>query len=121
MPGVAEVLSPQQVRAVITFVRLLSPGYELYDRFCVICHGPDGHPPVMSQDVFGFTRVLEGVPAFDQEYFRTHTPNQVRAGIQHMLKTHRTAMPHFAGALNADEARQIVTYLRTLTLAPSQK
>lgn len=115
MPGAADILSPQELRTVITFVRLLSPGYELYDRFCTACHGPEGRAPATApQDSFGFDLVFPEMPTFDQTYFRTHTDEQIRAQIQHMRKKHRTVMPHFAGELSADDMSQILTYLRTL-------
>ncbi|MBI3300591.1 MAG: c-type cytochrome [Deltaproteobacteria bacterium] len=115
MPGAVDVLSAKELKAVVAFVRILSPGYELYDRFCAVCHGPDGRAPTVApQDSFGFDLVFQRLPTFDEKYFRTHTTEQVRAEIQHMRKQSRTAMPHFAGELNAEEARQILTYLRTL-------
>ena len=45
MPGTAEVLSVDDRRAVVGFVRLLTPGYENYDRYCAGCHGNHGRPP----------------------------------------------------------------------------
>lgn len=115
MPGAADVLSSQELHAVITFLRVLSPGYELYDRFCAVCHGADGHPPLSApRDRFGFGLIFQNMPIFDHEYFRTHTDDQVRTSIQHMRKQSRAAMPHFAGELNADQASQILGYLRSL-------
>ena len=115
MPGAADVLSTEDLRSVIAFVRLLSPGYELYDRFCAVCHGPDGHPPALAlQERGGAALVEEEPPTFDQAYFRTHPDEQVRVWIRHMLKENRAVMPHFAGEISADKVRQILTYLRTL-------
>jgi mono/diheme cytochrome c family protein len=115
MPGATDVLNPQELRAVVAFMRILSPGYELYDRFCTACHGADGFPPtVVPRDRFGFELIFQNMPTFDQEYFRTHSDEHIRAGIQHMRKQSRPAMPHFAGELNADEVSQILTYLRNL-------
>ncbi len=54
------------------------------------------------------------MPTFNHEYFRTHTDEQVRTSILHMRKQSRAAMPHFAGEFNADEASQILSYLRSL-------
>src|SRR5262249_1078022 len=42
MPGAADVLTAHELRAVVAFVRVLSPGYEFYNRFCAYCHGFDG-------------------------------------------------------------------------------
>lgn len=115
MPGAADVLTPEELRAVIAFVRLLSPGYELYDRFCAVCHGPDGSPVVPSLPEDPAAELAPAaIPRFDEEYFRTHTEDHVRLWIRHMLKENRTAMPHFSGELNAEEVRQIFTYLRSL-------
>jgi mono/diheme cytochrome c family protein len=114
MPGAGDVLSAEEVRDVLAFVRLLSPGYELYDRFCAVCHGPDGHPPTLSlEDIATQEEEIPKV-VFDQTYFRTHADEQVRAGTQHMLKQSRISMPHFAGEISADAVQQILTYLRTL-------
>jgi mono/diheme cytochrome c family protein len=114
MPGAADVLSPEELQAVIAFVRLLSPGYELYDRFCAVCHGPEGYPPTLSLEDIATREEETPKVVFDQAYFRTHSDEQVRAGIGHMLKQSRTFMPHFAGEVSADAVRQILAYLRTL-------
>jgi cytochrome c553 len=114
MPGTADVLTAHEVRAVIAFARVLSPGYELYNRFCAYCHGFTGQPPPSAQESAGSPRVGKIIPTFDETYFRTHTSEEVRAGIQHMRKQNRPVMPHFAGQLTADEISDIVTYLRTL-------
>lgn len=115
MPGAADVLSSDELRAVVAFVRLLSPGYELYDRFCAACHGPDGNPPgINSQDIFGAETVLAGIPTFDEEYFQTRSEDHLRLWVRHMLKENRVVMPHFSGGLNAEEVRQILAYLRSL-------
>ncbi|HEV8717759.1 MAG TPA: c-type cytochrome [Candidatus Binatia bacterium] len=114
MPGAADVLTAHEVRAVITFLRVLSPGYELYTRFCAYCHGFEGLPPASGPETRGSPHVEQAIPAFDETYFRIHPIEQVRAGIQHMRKQSRPAMPHFSGQLSADEVSDIVTYLRTL-------
>ena len=114
MPGTADILTAHEVRAVIAFVRVLSPGYELYTRFCAYCHGFTGQPPPSAQESAGSPHVGKVIPTFDETYFRTHTSEEVRAGIQHMRKQNRPVMPHFAGQLTADEIGDIVTYLRTL-------
>ncbi|MEW6300224.1 MAG: c-type cytochrome [Thermodesulfobacteriota bacterium] len=81
MPGAADVLTPEELRAVIAFVRLLSPGYELYDRFCAVCHGPEGSPVVLSlPEAFAAELVPAALPRFDAEYFRTHADEHVGGG-----------------------------------------
>jgi hypothetical protein len=51
---------------------------------------------------------------FNLAYFRTHSEEQVRLGVQHMLQQSRAIMPHFNGELSKEEVREILTYLRTL-------
>ena len=115
MPGASEVLTDKDIRAVVAFVRLLSPGFEHYDRFCAICHGRDGRPTeLVPQDIQGFSIDPSGIVRFDASYFETQTDEQLRVWVRHMLKESRTIMPHFAGQLNAEEVRQILAYLRTL-------
>ena len=115
MPGAADVLTRDELRAVVAFVRLLSPGYELYTRFCAICHGPNGSPIAITlPDPSDADIVPAEIPTFDEEYFRIHSEDHVRLWIRHMLKENRTVMPHFSGELNAEEVRQIVAYLRSL-------
>ena len=115
MPGSGDVLSLDDRKAVVAFVRLLSPGYELYDRYCVSCHGPRGQAPDPAlMEVLGFPSAQPPPPAFDRAYFQSQTDEQLRPKITHMMKLNRIAMPHFAGELTAEQAREVVQYLRTL-------
>lgn len=115
MPGVADVLSETEVRAVIAFIRQLSAGYELYDRFCAVCHGTDGHPPAIAiQELLGDGKNRDVPPVFNQAYMQTHSDEQLRVWVRHMLKQNRAVMPHFAGDLDAESVRKIIAYLRSL-------
>jgi len=122
MPAASEVLSEKDIRAVVAFVRVLSPGFERYDRFCAICHGQDGQPTeFMPEEIWDFSIEPSGIVKFDASYFETQTDEHLRVWVRHMLKQSRTVMPHFAGQLNADEAKQILTYLRTLPQGSTQE
>jgi mono/diheme cytochrome c family protein len=119
MPGVADVVSVEDRHAVIAFLRLLSPGFELYDRFCEVCHGSAGVPPEIAQrelftELLGKTPSQKPMPVFDKKYMQTHTEDQLRGWARHMLKQHRAVMPHFGGDLDAQQVRQILAYLRSL-------
>jgi mono/diheme cytochrome c family protein len=115
MPGSANVLSVDERKAVVTFVRLLTPGYESYDRYCVGCHGQKGQPIRQEiLDLLGQADTWKPPPPFDHEFFRRRNEEQLRKGIRHMLTLYRAPMPHFAGELTADEVRQVLGYLRTL-------
>lgn len=117
MPGAGDALNPDRLRAVVTFVRLLSPGFERYDRFCAACHGSDGYPlefVVLDEDGFNFGRT--NIPTtFDANYLEAHTDAQLRRWTQHMLKDNGGNMPHFREELKPDDVRQILRYLRSLT------
>lgn len=116
MPAAGDVVTPEDRRAVVAFVRLLSPGYELYDRFCEVCHGAQGVPPEIAQrELFGGAGAQAKMPVFDKKYLQAHSDKQLHGWVRHMLKQHHTAMPHFGGDLNAEDVRQILTYLRSLS------
>lgn len=106
MPAVGPI-DAQEVPALIAFVRLLSPGYALYDGYCASCHGDDG------RGAGSFVEADERpTVVFDRAYFRRRDPEQVRAAIWHMLDTKRPAMPHFRSILTEAEARAVITYLK---------
>jgi mono/diheme cytochrome c family protein len=116
MPGMGEIMSSQDVQAVVAFVRMLSPSFEQYQRFCASCHGADGHPEVWLSENAEDDAALEEIPTvvFNQAYFRTHSEAHIRSWVSHMLKGSRSIMPHFAGELSPDEIRHILAYLRSL-------
>ena len=105
-PALDPPLSDTEANDVATFVRRLSPGYELYERYCVGCHGGRGA-----------TQWL----VFDDAYFRKHAPGEVEERVWHMVRGVMPAMPHFDGVLSPRDAASIVAFLRSLPAAvPSQ-
>jgi mono/diheme cytochrome c family protein len=97
-----------ELRAVLTYVRLLSPGLVLYDRYCASCHGMDGHGDQIVEPWIA-PRVV-----FDREFFRRTDPEALRISIWHMLSEHKPAMPHFRGRLDEKSAHAIVDYLKRI-------
>jgi mono/diheme cytochrome c family protein len=117
MPGVGDLMDAEQLQAVAAYVRLLSPGHQLYTRFCSVCHGADGHPPEMDTEAIGESEAMpEDLPrvAFTQTYFRIHSEEQVRQSVEDMLQHARAIMPHFNGDLSNEQVRAILRYLRGL-------
>jgi mono/diheme cytochrome c family protein len=115
MPGSGDVLSLDERKAVVAFLRLLTPGYESYDRYCVGCHGNRGKPISREiLDILGQDDTWKPPPPFDAAFFRKRTDEQLRKSIGHMLTLNRAPMPHFAGELTAEQVREVVSYLRTL-------
>ncbi len=122
MPGVKDVLSLEDIRWVIAYARVLSPGYELYERFCARCHGMDGYPPIDTPDeivgVPPFPRANLIRVVFDEEYFRTHSEIRLRLWVRHMYEADHSTMPHFGAELDGGEVRKILDYLRKLPAEP---
>jgi mono/diheme cytochrome c family protein len=107
MPALEPPVAEGEVAPLVAFVRLLSPGYTLYERYCAACHGEDGHGAGSFAEETQRPTVV-----FDRAYFKRRDPEQVRSAIWHMLDTKRPAMPHFRSTLTDVEAAAIVTYLR---------
>jgi mono/diheme cytochrome c family protein len=107
MPAVVPRVREGDVPALVAFVRLLSPGFEQYSRYCAACHGDDG------RSVATFTEGIS-VPTtiFDRAYFTRHDPEEVRAKVWHMVGEQKPAMPHMRAKLSEPEARAIITYLK---------
>ncbi len=104
-----QVLSVHDTRALEAFVRLFSPGFEIYGRYCAGCHGDDGRP------VAEFNESPKRPTAvFDRRYFETHDQEAARLRVWHMLAEQKPAMPHLARELTVPEARAIVRYLQAL-------
>jgi mono/diheme cytochrome c family protein len=107
MPGIPGLQGEEQARKLLPFIRLLSPGFELYSYYCAVCHGDEGRGDgVMATD--------EHKPrvAFDRAWLERKDPEQLRIDVVHMLSEHGTGMPHFREALDDDELRSIVVYLK---------
>jgi mono/diheme cytochrome c family protein len=116
MPALVPRLREDEVGPLVSFIRLLSPGYETYSRYCERCHGTQG------RGASGLVAEL-GTPdfAFDRDYFAARDEEQVRAAIWHMLRDAKPQMPHFAASLSVAEVDSILGYLRSLpALRPTQ-
>ncbi len=115
MPALVPRVSGTDAAALVKYVRLLSPGYELYDRFCATCHGPHGE---------GATGALLATPAphfaFDAAFFRKHGADDVRVSIWHMLEDKVPSMPHFEDSLSEREVNAIVSFLKSLPPLPKE-
>lgn len=112
-PPLRPTISEADARAMLPYVRLFSPGMELYGRYCSGCHGEDGWPR---------TDVVEGGQGprvvFDADYMDTHTDEQLTVKVWHMLNEQRPAMPHFRSAVRESDVQAIVEWLRSTTASP---
>jgi mono/diheme cytochrome c family protein len=92
------------------------PGRRLYVRWCATCHGPDGRgngpaapsliprPRDFTRGLFKYKSTPAAQPPSDDDLTRV-----VANGLQ------ASAMPYFRDLLTADEIREIVAYVRTLS------
>ena len=107
MPGLTPRVSEEDARALVAYVRLLSPGYEQYSKYCAACHGDDGR---------GNGNLAEAINrptiAFTGEYFVHTDPEALRANVWHMVRDQKPMMPHFRVLLTEAQARAIVEYLQ---------
>src|SRR5262249_44977374 len=97
MPAIPTLQRPDDAKALVAFVRVLSPGYVLYDRYCAGCHGEDGR----ADDVVDPGRAPKVV--FDRAYIAGHDAEALRTKVWHMLAEQRPAMPHFRRQLSEQQ------------------
>jgi mono/diheme cytochrome c family protein len=107
MPGIPGLQGDDQAKKLVPFLRLLSPGFELYSYYCAACHGDDGR----AEDVAAPDEYKPRV-VFDRAWLARKDREQLRIDVVHMLSEHGTAMPHFREVLDDDELRSIARYLK---------
>ncbi len=108
MPAMGDLLRPDEVRQVVAYVRLLSPGYRLYDTYCASCHGDDGRG-VHPEDALPPSIAA---PPLDVRRLAAMPAGRRRAAVVHMFERERGLMPHFRDTLDTRELADVVAYLR---------
>lgn len=117
MPGLTPRVSIEQGQQIAAFVRLLSPGFTLYSRYCASCHADDGRGAQSLGEVLGEEIALPAV-VFDRAFFASQSRERLRQSVWHMLSTHEPQMPHFRYLLTQAQVESIITYLRTAKATP---
>ena len=107
MPALTPRVSEDEARALVAYVRLLSPGRAVYSSHCAACHGEDGRGAGSLAE-----EIRRPTVVFDKAYFARHDPEEVRAGVWHMVADEKPTMPHYATLLTDQQARAIVEYLK---------
>ena len=107
MPGIPGLQGEDQAKKLVPFIRLLSPGFELFSYYCAACHGDDGR----AENVAAPDEYKPHV-VFDRTWLAIKDRTQLRLDVVHMLSEHGTAMPHFRDVFDDDELRSIVRYLK---------
>jgi mono/diheme cytochrome c family protein len=109
MPALVPRISESEASELVAYVRLLSPGFTLYDSYCMGCHGPEG------QGGKGITADASAPHfAFDAAFFERQSPDKIRRAVWHMLRESKPTMPHFRSDLTPAQAQAIFAYLRSL-------
>jgi mono/diheme cytochrome c family protein len=108
MPAMGDVLAPAEVRAVVAYLRLLSPGQRTYDLYCAGCHGDDGRG-VHAEDLLA---PAVAAPPIDPASLAPLDETRRRERILHMLRREQGMMPHFRDVVTDAELADIVAYLR---------
>lgn len=114
MPAIPPLASEKEAKALLAYLRLLSPGFELYSLWCAGCHGDDGK----GEGVYATGDERPGV-VFDRAYLKAQDPEVLRRNVFHMLEWEEPAMPHFERALSEAQTRAIIAYLRATGPAAS--
>ncbi len=107
MPAVHGLERDADSKAVVAYVRLLSPGFALYARYCAGCHGDDGRADTLVEPGGNVPIV-----PFDARWLARQDPDALRAKVWHMLAAQRPAMPHYRTRLTHAQAHAILEYLR---------
>lgn len=113
MPAIAGFDVTANRDALVAYLRLLSPGYERYSRFCAGCHGDDGRGPGVD-----WASVKRPTVVFDERYLAAKDPELLRKAIWHMLEDAAPQMPHMSRVLAPSRVRAIIAYLRSTPAAP---
>ncbi|HEY2386533.1 MAG TPA: c-type cytochrome [Candidatus Binatia bacterium] len=109
MPAMDDVVTPEEVRQIVAYVRLLSPGHRLYDTYCASCHGDDGK----GADVGEPAPQAASVPPLDIARLKAMPAPRRRTAVLHMFERAQGLMPHFRGTLDGAQLTDVVAYLRT--------
>lgn len=108
MPKLTPALAAADAPAVAASVRLLSPGFALYERFCANCHGDDGRGTANPATMKSTPTVL------DAEYFAHHDAQHVADTVWHMMAERKPQMPHLRRNVSETAAQAIVKFLKGL-------
>lgn len=109
MPALTPRVPESAAKPLAAYVRLLSPGFESYSRYCAHCHGDDGLGADAPLGSIGVPTVK-----LDRSYIAKADPEKLRIDVWHMLSEEKPSMPHFGFLISEVQARNIVEYLKQL-------
>jgi mono/diheme cytochrome c family protein len=108
MPPLTPAVKDADAAALAAYVRLLSPGYELYVRFCANCHGDNG------RGAENLTATKTKPIVLDEAYFAAHDHEHVANAVWHMMGEKKPQMPHLRRNVSETAAQAIINFLKSL-------
>lgn len=107
MPALKPAVSESEAATLASYVRLLSPGHELYVQFCGNCHGDDGR----GNPTAG---LREQPKVLDAGYMQSHDDAKLEDAVWHMMKDKKPQMPHLRSEVSETAAQAIIQFLKSL-------
>lgn len=94
-------------RALLAYLRLLSPGFARYSLWCAGCHGDDGR----GKGVFA-NGIDDPNMVLDRKWLDAQDPAKLRQQVMHVFLGEDPAVPHYQRELTEGQARAILAALR---------
>jgi len=107
LPGFVPVGADADAKALVAYLRLLSPGFARYSLWCAACHGDEGH----GDGVYA-TDIDKPNVVFDRAYLKGQSPAELRRKLMHVVTQDTAVLPHYQRELTAGQGRAIVAALR---------
>jgi mono/diheme cytochrome c family protein len=107
LPGFAPVMDDADAKALLAYLRLLSPGFARYSLWCAPCHGDGG----AGDGVFA-TDVDKPNVVLDRAWLKGQTPAELRRKVMHVVTQDEPALPHYQRQVSVNQAHAIVGALR---------
>lgn len=104
--GFTPVASDADARALLVYLRLLSPGFARYAQWCAGCHGDEGR----GDGPFA-TGIDKPKRPIDRAYLDALGPGELRRKSMHLMSEDEASLPHFQRELTVEQARAIVAAL----------
>ena len=115
LPGFTALTSDEDAKALLTYLRLLSPGFKRYSMWCAGCHGDEGGGDGVFASGVDKPKVI-----FDRTYLKRESPAELRRKVMHVTTQDDPAIPHFPRAVTDGQARAIIAALRANRSAPPE-
>ncbi len=104
--GFAPLARDDDARALLVYLRLLTPGFARYAQWCAGCHGDEGR----GDGPFA-TGIDKPKRPIDRAYLDALGPGVLRRASMHLMTEDEALLPHYQRELTVEQAHMIVTAL----------